>query len=110
MIVTLKDRTEIYITKEQGSKLEQALLSGNTPEFIKLDTITFRTEWIVKLEHGGIPPKIETTLLEEPKADSSKTKAIREFIKAHIKSDPDKLKDNNYRKEWVENYVNKTQT
>lgn len=104
MIITLKDKTEIYVTKEQGNKIEEALINGTAPDFIKLSEITFRTDWIVKLEQGGYSKEENNCKkIEAPVNKPEDTKLIRRFIKEHISSDPTKLKDVAYRSEWILN-------
>lgn len=57
MIVTLRDRTEIYLNAEQGKRLEMALLDPETPDYLKLGKTTVRKDFIVKVQDGGQPPE-----------------------------------------------------
>lgn len=106
MIITLKNKREIYLNKERGEKLKELLASENVPEFIVIDQIMVSKTMIAMIEPGGTPTNVVEHLvaIEAPKNDPNKTEAIRAFIKTHIRTDKAKLKDETYKKEWVDNY------
>lgn len=106
MIITLKNKREIYLSKERGEKLKELLASDNVPEFIVIDQIMVSKTMIAMIEPGGTPTNVVEHLvaIEAPKNDPNKTEAIRAFIKTHIRTDKAKLKDETYKKEWVDNY------
>lgn len=106
MIITLKNKREIYLSKERGEKLKELLASENVPEFIVIDQIMVSKTMIAMIEPGGTPTNVVEHLvaIEAPKNDPNKTEAIRAFIKTHIRTDKAKLKDETYKKEWVDNY------
>lgn len=106
MIITLKNKREIYLNKERGEKLKELLASENVPEFIVIDQIMVSKTMIAMIEPGGTPTNVVEHLvaIEAPKNDPNKTEAIRAFIKTHIRTDKSKLKDETYKKEWVDNY------
>lgn len=106
MIITLKNKKEIYLNKERGEKLKELLASENVPEFIVIDQIMVSKTMIAMIEPGGTPTNVVEHLvaIEAPKNDPNKTEAIRAFIKTHIRTDKAKLKDETYKKEWVDNY------
>jgi hypothetical protein len=56
MIVTLKDRTKIYVSEEKGERLKQALLDPETPDYLQLNDTFIRKEFIVMVEPGGTDP------------------------------------------------------
>ena len=76
------------------------------PEFIVIDQIMVSKTMIAMIEPGGTPTNVVEHLvaIEAPKNDPNKTEAIRAFIKTHIRTDKAKLKDETYKKEWVDNY------
>jgi len=106
MIITLKNKREIYLSKERGEKLKELLASENVPEFIVIDQIMVSKTMIAMIEPGGTPTNVVEHLvaIEAPKNDPNKTEAIRAFIKTHIRTDKAKLKDETYKNEWVDNY------
>ena len=89
MIVTLRDRTEIYLNAEQGQRLEMALLDPETPDYIKLGKTTVRKDFIVKLQEGGTPPDRiadESRLIAQPEiSDEQRAKNLKKLAK--IKAD-----------------------
>lgn len=58
MIIKLQDGSEIYVSKERGDKLKDALIDGTAPDYIAIgeDTVIRKT-FIVKLTAGGRPPE-----------------------------------------------------
>lgn len=88
MIITLQDRSEIYVSKERGEVLKNALIDGTAPEYIAIgnDTV-IRKSFIVKLTAGGQNPnpiRDESRLLEEPPrkpVDPKKIAHIREALR-----------------------------
>ena len=109
MIITLKNKREIYLSKERGEKLKELLASENVPEFIVIDQIMVSKTMIAMIEPGGTPTNVVEHLvaIEAPKNDPNKTEAIRAFIRAHIAIDPHKLKDDIYKARWINDYNNK---
>jgi hypothetical protein len=50
MTLTLRDRTEITLSREKGERLKEILLSDNRPEYIELDHLLVRVDQITKLD------------------------------------------------------------
>jgi len=109
MIITLKNKREIYLNKERGEKLKELLASENVPEFIVIDQIMVSKTMIAMIEPGGIPPIVENLVaIESPKNDPNKTEAIRAFTKEFINKDPSKLLNEDYRRQWIARYKNES--
>lgn len=85
MIITLKDRTELYLPKEKGDILEKALIEGTAPDFIKINGTLVRKDFIAKLQQGGVSPtpiKDESRLIAQPEiTDEQRAKNIEKLAK-----------------------------
>jgi len=110
MIITLKNKREIYLNKERGEKLKELLASENVPEFIVIDQIMVSKTMIAMIEPGGTPTNVVEHLvaIEAPKNDPNKTEAIRAFTKEFINKDPSKLLNEDYRRQWIARYKNES--
>lgn len=53
MKVQYRDQSVSIITEEQGNKLSDLLMSGDCPEYLDIDGVIVRKDFIVKLEPGG---------------------------------------------------------
>lgn len=88
MIITLQDRSEIYVSKERGEVLKNALIDGTAPEYIAIgeDTV-IRKSFIVKLTAGGQnPERDESRLIAQPEiSDEQRALNIKKLAK--IKAD-----------------------
>ncbi len=53
MIIKFRDNTQTTIEKKRGEKLIELLMSGDCPEYLKINEIVARKDYIVKVEPGG---------------------------------------------------------
>lgn len=65
MIVKFNDRSEMYVTKEEGEKIRQALTRSETG-FLTVRGTTFKKTAIAKLEEGGRDPNQQPNLFDSP--------------------------------------------
>lgn len=89
MIVTLKDRSTIYLPKEKGEVLRKAILDGTAPDWIGINGTVVQKSFIAKLEDGGQPPEgitDKSRLLEMPEiSDEQRAKNLEKL--AQIRRD-----------------------
>lgn len=82
MIIKLRDKTEIVVSKERGEKLSDLLISGECPDFIQIDYITISKNEIAQIKPGGIPERLSDNLIEKGdyRNDPEKYKKAREKV------------------------------
>ena len=107
MIVKFLDRSEMFVTKEEGEKIRQAL-TRSAEGFLTVRGITFKKTAVSKLEEGGYDPNKKPNLFDSPQdrkrlevGACRSTKPINlEIIRiATREGNPKLLKDKKWREE-----------
>jgi hypothetical protein len=82
MIIRLRDKTELTVSKEKGEKLSDLLMSGNCPDFIQINEFTIARSEITMIKPGGEYILAGTKLIE--KGDYRNDQAIYEKARKKV--------------------------
>jgi predicted ATP-grasp superfamily ATP-dependent carboligase len=84
MIIQLRDRTEIVVTKEQAEKVKQAI--QNDAKGIEIASEWFRADYVVRIKSGGekITPLATNRQIEAPDHRGQQSEA-KERLRSMLK-------------------------